>query len=108
MASHFERSESKTLYYPEGGASSPVAGASGGGGAEGEHALVEHCGWLLKQGRAVQNWKMRWVMLQAGCLWYFRDDQRKELVLKQQGRSQNATEGRQLSATMNVDLIELL
>ena len=27
--------------------------------------MVEHCGWLLKQGRVVQNWKMRWVMLQA-------------------------------------------
>lgn len=41
-------------------------------------ALVEHCGWLLKLGRAVHSWKIRWVMLQAGYLWYFRDPSRKE------------------------------
>lgn len=26
----------------------------------------------------MHNWKMRWVMLQAGCVWYFRDQSRKE------------------------------
>ena len=41
-------------------------------------AKVEHCGWLLKQGRAVLNWKMRWVLLQAGSLWYFKDQTLKE------------------------------
>ena len=40
--------------------------------------LVEHCGWLLKMGRAVHNWRMRWVLLQAGYLWYFKDGTCKE------------------------------
>ena len=43
-------------------------------------SLVEHCGWLLKQGRAFQSWKIRWVMVQAGCLWYFKDDSRRDLL----------------------------
>ena len=54
------------------------------GGADGlgtsAPSLVEHCGWLLKQGRAVANWKMRWVMVQAGCIWYFKDESRRELL----------------------------
>ena len=33
-----------------------------------ETALIEHCGWLLKMGRAVHSWKMRWVMLQVSWL----------------------------------------
>ena len=40
--------------------------------AEGEldelaDVMVEHCGWLLKEGRAVKSWKLRWTMLQASC-----------------------------------------
>ena len=41
-------------------------------------AKVEHCGWLAEPGRAVLNWKMRWVLLQAGSLWYFKDQTLKE------------------------------
>lgn len=36
-------------------------------GEAGESWLVEHCGWLLKQGRALNNWKMRWVIVQGAC-----------------------------------------
>ena len=74
MAGMVERAESKEAYYPD------EAGQSGDGGEPGEHALVEHCGWLLKQGRAMQNWKMRWVIVQAGCVWYWKDDSRRELL----------------------------
>ena len=53
---------------------------SPGDSAAGESRLVEHCGWLLKQGRAVSNWKVRWVVVQASCIWYFKDDSRSELL----------------------------
>lgn len=38
-----------------------------------EAALVEHCGWLLMKRRTLQRWKVRWMLLQAGYLWYFKD-----------------------------------
>ena len=65
-----ERNESKQAYQAETDARAVDSG----------FALVEHCGWLLKQGRAFQSWRMRWAMVQAGCLWYFKDDGRRELL----------------------------
>ena len=68
VASNFERKES---YHTE--LDGPI-------GDDGSRLLVEHCGWLLKQGRAINNWKVRWVIVQASCLWYFKDDTRSELL----------------------------
>lgn len=51
----------------------------GKGEVDGGGSHEEHCGWLLKRGRVVRNWKMRWVMVQAGYLWYFQDESRHEL-----------------------------
>eukprot|EP00048_Salpingoeca_helianthica_P001873 m.52419 g.52419 ORF g.52419 m.52419 type:complete len:321 (-) comp11772_c0_seq1:25-987(-) len=30
-----------------------------------------HKGWLQKQGLTVKSWKLRWVVLQHGCLYYY-------------------------------------
>lgn len=59
------------------GAASHGAGAGSSGSSD---AVSELCGWMLKRGRAVQNWKMRWIMLQAGELLYFRNSSRRALL----------------------------
>eukprot|EP00049_Salpingoeca_infusionum_P018213 m.356233 g.356233 ORF g.356233 m.356233 type:complete len:451 (-) comp17478_c0_seq1:397-1749(-) len=31
-----------------------------------------YCGWLTKRGEVVKNWKLRWVVLHKGSLYYFK------------------------------------
>ena len=36
-------------------------------------SIITHCGWLLAEARSGRV-KMRWVTVQAGRLWFFKDE----------------------------------
>ena len=62
----------KTAHARSQAAAARLSGSGGGGttGGEAEDTVVK-CGWLVKQGHAVRNWKRRWCVLRPRVLEYY-------------------------------------
>lgn len=61
----------KTAHARSQAAAARLSGSGGGTtGGEAEDTVVK-CGWLVKQGHAVRNWKRRWCVLRPRVLEYY-------------------------------------